>query len=101
MILISSEGLGLRLDSRAGDDRRGEELLELLILLESEEDESRNDSALLLLSGDHDGNFEDLGDEVLEDSGQVDWGTAADSVSVSSLLEESGDSSDWEGESGL
>ncbi len=101
MILISSVGFGGWFDSRAGDDRRGEEFLEFLVFLESEIDESWDDSALFLLSGDHNGDFEDFGNEVLEDSGEVDWGSNSDSVSVSSLLEESGDSSDWEGESGL
>lgn len=59
-ILISSVGFGGRLDSGASDDWRGEELLEFLVFLESQEDESGDDSGLLLLSGDHDGDFENL-----------------------------------------
>jgi hypothetical protein len=47
------------------------------------------------------GQLEDFGGEVLEDGGQVHWGAGADSLGVSALSEESGDSSDWEVETSL
>ena len=90
----------VRLDTGAGDDGVSEELVEFLILLETEEDISGDDSVLLVLSDDHDGDLEDFSDEVLEDGGQVDGGTEADSLSVSAVLEETGDSSDGEAQAG-
>ena len=76
----------------------GEELVELVIFLEAEVDVSGDDSALLVLFDDHDGDFEDFSDEVLEDGGEVDWGTDADSFGVSALLEHTGETTDWEAE---
>ena len=54
-----------------------------------------------MLLDDHDGHFKDLGDEVLEDGGEVDRGSDADSVGVSAVLKHSGDSAYWEAETGL
>ena len=53
------------------------------------------------MSADHDRDLEDLSNEVLKDGSEVDWSSDSNSISVSSLFEESGDSSDWEGESSL
>ena len=76
-----------------------EELVEFVIFLEAEVDVSWDDSALLVLFDDHDRDFEDFSDEVLEDGGKVDWGTNADSLRVSALLEHTGETTDWEAES--
>ena len=89
------------LDTGAGDDGVGEELVEFFILLETEEDVSGDDSVLLVLSDDHDRDLEDFGDDVLEDGGQLDGSADADSLGVSAVLEHASDSSDGEAETGL
>lgn len=52
------------------------------------------DTGLLVVSGSVTCEFEDLGSEVLEDSGEVDGGTGTDSLGVVSLLQESVDTTD-------
>ncbi len=54
-----------------------------------------NSGLLVVLSGVA-CELEDLSCEVLKDGGKIDWGSGSDSLGVSSLFEESGDSSDWE-----
>ena len=78
-----------------------EELLEFGVFLDSEEDVSWDESVLLLSLADGDTDFEDLGNQVLEDGSKVDWSSDSDSLAVSTSLEHSGDSSDWEGQSSL
>jgi len=78
-----------------------EELVEFLILLETEENVSGDDSVLLVLSDDHDRDLEDFSNEVLEDGSQVNGGSDSDSLGVSAVLEHAGDSSDGEAEAGL
>ena len=61
---------------------------------------SWDNSALLGVLGGVTGELEDLSGEVLKDGSEVHWGTGSDSIGILSLLEESGDSSDWELKSG-
>ena len=56
----------------------------------------RNDSGLLVVPGSVTGQFENLGGQVFQNGGQVDWGTGANSFGVVAFSEESMDSTDWE-----
>merc|ERR550514_2244600 len=73
---------------------------ELLVVSDGQLDVSWDDSGLLVVLGGVTGELENLGGEVLKDGSEVDWGTGSNSLGVSSLLQESGDSSDWELKSG-
>ena len=86
-------------DSTGGDGGSLEELVELFVVLDGEEDVSGDDSASLVVLGGVASELEDLSGEVLKDGSEVDGGSSTDSLGVSSLLEESGDSSDGELES--
>ena len=55
-----------------------------------------NDSSLLVVSGSVTSEFEDLGGQVFQNGGEVDWSTSANSFGVVAFSEESVDSSDWE-----
>ena len=79
-----------------GDDGIGQELVKFWVFLDGHEDASWDYSSLLHVLGVVSGQLEDFSSQVLEDGGQVDWGTGSDSLGVSALSEESGDSSDWE-----
>ena len=57
---------------------------------------SGHNSGLLVVLGSVTGELENLSSEVFEDGSEVNWSTSTDSLGVSSLLEESGDSSNWE-----
>jgi hypothetical protein len=100
-LISSCRGFDGRLNSRIGDDGGSEEFLEFLIFLESEIDESWYDSRFLLLSADHDRDLKDLSNEVLKDGSKINWSSDSNSIRISSLFEESGNSSDWESESSL
>merc|ERR550514_2216478 len=73
---------------------------ELLIVSDGELDVSWDDSTLLGVLGGVACELEDLSGEVLKDGGKIDWGTSSNSLGVSSILQESGESSDWELKSG-
>ena len=90
----------MHLGSSVGDDGISEKSVEVRVLLDGKVDASWDDSALLHLLGGVAGELEDLSGEVLEDGSEVDGGTVTDSLGESSFLEESGDSSDREVESG-
>ena len=85
--------------STGGDGGSLEELVELFVVLDGEEDVSGDNSASLVILGGVSSELEDLSGEVLKDGSEVDGGTGSNSLGVSSLLEESGDSSDGELES--
>ena len=87
-------------DTSGGDGGSVEKLVELLVVLDGKEDVSGDNSASLVVLGGVTGELEDLSGEVLKDGSEVDGGSGSDSLGVSSLLEESGDSSDGELESG-
>ena len=86
-------------DSTGGDGGSLEELVELFVVLDGKEDVSGDDSTSLVVLGGVTGELEDLSGKVLKDGSKIDGGSGSDSLGVSSLLEESGDSSDGELES--
>ena len=86
----------MREDTTGGDGNILHELGELLVVSDGELDVSWDNSALLGVLGGVTSELENLSGEVLKDGGEVDWGAGADSSSRSVLLEESGDSTDWE-----
>ena len=85
-----------------GRDRHtSEQLVELLIVADGELDVTGHNAGLLVVLGGVTGELEDLSGEVLKDSSEIDGGTSTNSLGVSSVLEESGDSSDGELKSSL
>ena len=77
------------------------ESVELLIVADGELNVTGHDSGLLVVLGGVACELEDLSREVLKDGGEVHWGTGTDALSVSALLQETSESSDWELESSL
>ncbi len=88
-------------DTTGGDGSVAHELVEFLVVSDGELDVSGDDSGLLVVLGGVTGEFEDLSSEVFEDGSEVHGGTSTNSLGVSALLEESGDSSNGELESSL
>jgi hypothetical protein len=81
-------------DTTLRDDDGTEELVKFFIVSDGELQVSGYDTGLFVVSGSVTCEFEDLGSEVLEDSGEVDGGTGTDSLGVVSLLQESVDTTD-------
>ena len=92
--------MDVREDTTGGDGNILHKLGEFLVVSDSELDVSWDNSRFLGVLGGVTGELEDLSGEVLKDGSEVHWGTGSDSLGVSSLLEESGDSTDWELKSG-
>jgi len=88
-------------DTTGCDSGACQQLSELLVVADSELNVTWYDSALLVVLGGVASELEDLSCEVLKDGSEVHWGTGADTLSVSALLQEAGDSSDWELKSSL
>lgn len=88
-------------NTSVGDGSVGEEFVQLFVVSDGQLDVSWDDSGLLVVSGGVTGELKDLSSQVFEDGSKVHWGTGSDSLGVSSLLKESGNSSNWELKSGL
>jgi hypothetical protein len=80
----------------SGNGDTSQKLVELLVVLDGKGDVTRNDTALLVVTGSVSGKLEDLGTEVLEDGSEVDWGAGTHTGSELSLTEVTSDTTDWE-----
>ena len=92
--------MDVREHTAGSDGGAAEESVELLVVADSELNVTGHNSGLLVVLGGVAGELEDLSGEVLKNGSQVDWSTSSDSLGVSSLFHESGNSSDWELKSG-
>ena len=93
-------------NSSVSDGGVSHQSVKFLIVSDGEEDVSWDNSGLLVILSGVSGQFQNFSSQILQDGSQVDWGSGSDSVAVSSRLQESVDSSDWElksssGRSGL
>ena len=89
-------------ENTAGSDGgAAQESVELLIVADGELNVSWHNSGLLVVLSGVASELENLSGEVLKDGSEVDWGTSTNALSVSALLHETGNSSDWELESSL
>ena len=73
-----------------------EESVEFLIVADGQLDVSWDDSGLLVVLGGVSSEFKDLGGEVFKNCSEVNWGTSTDSFGVSAVLQETGNTTNWE-----
>ena len=83
-------------DTTLSDGDSAAESLQLFVVSDGELDVSGVDSALLVVPGGVASQLDHLGGEVLEDGGQVDWSTGADSISPVAVAKHSVHSADGE-----
>ena len=100
-LLWEKDGVDVREDTAGSDGDTSEELVELLIVADGKLDVARDDALLLVVAGGVTGELEDLSGEVLEDGGEVDWGTSTDAGGVAADAEVAVNATDWELESSL
>ena len=76
-LLLDSGDSGMHAweDTTRSNGDRSKELVEFLVILDSQSDVSWNDTGLLVVLGGVSGKFKNLGGEVLKYGSQVDWGT--------------------------
>ena len=88
-------------NTTGSDGGAGKKSVELLIVADGELNVTGHNSGLLVVLSGVASELENLSCEVLKDGGEVHWGTGTNALSVSALLHETGNSSDWELESSL
>jgi len=88
-------------DTTLGDGDVTKELVQLLVVADGKLEVTRDDTGLAVVAGSVASQLEDFGSEVLKDGSEVNWGTSTDTLSVVALPEETVDTTDWEGETGL
>ena len=91
----------VRQDTTLGDGNVSQQLVQLLIVPDSELEMTGNDTGLLVVASSIASQFEDLSGEVLEHSGEVNGSTGTDTLSVVALAEETVDTTNGERETGL
>ena len=83
-------------DTALRDGNSGKNLLELLVVSDSELNVSGVDASLLVVSGGVASEFADLGCEILKDGSQVDGSAGTDSIGPVAVAEHSVDSANRE-----
>ena len=91
----------VRQDTTLGDGNVSQQLVQLLIVPDSELEMTGNDTGLLVVASSIASQFEDLSGEVLEHSGEVNGSTGTDTLSVVALAEKTVDTTNGERETGL
>jgi hypothetical protein len=99
-LLWQQNSLNVWQDTTLGNGDTSQKFVQLLVIPDRQLQVPWNDSGLLVVPGSVTSQFENLGGQVLQNSGQVDWGTGSDSFSVVTFSEESMDSTYWELEAG-
>lgn len=84
-----------------GDCDVSQKLVQLLIVSDGELEMTGDDTGLLVITSGVASQLENFGSQIFKDSSQVDWSTSTDTLSVVALSEETVDTTDWEGETGL
>jgi hypothetical protein len=88
-------------DTTLGDGDVTQELVQLLIVADGELEVTGDDTGLLVVTGGVTGQLEDFGSQVLEDGSEVDGSTGTNTLSVVALAEQTVDTTNGEGQTGL
>ena len=89
-------GLDVWQNTSLSDGHTGEELVELLVVADSELEMARVDSGLLVVTSSVTGQFELLSSEVFEYGSEVDGCSTTDTSSIVALTEHTMKTTDWE-----
>lgn len=88
-------------DTTLGDGDVTQELVQLLIVANGELEVTGNDTGLLVVTSSVASQLENLGSQVLEDSGEVDGSASTDTLGVVAFAEETVDTANGEGQASL
>jgi len=88
-------------DTALGDRDMAEQLVQLLIVPDSELEMAGDDACLLVIAGSVASQLEDLSCEIFKDGSQIDGSTGTDTLSVVALAEQTVDTTDGECQTGL
>lgn len=88
-------------DTSLGDGDMTQEFVQLLVVSDGELEVTGDDTSLLVVTGSISSQFEDFGSQVLKNCGEVDGSTSTDSLCVVALPQQTVDTANWEGQTGL
>ena len=95
-LLGQKDGLDVWQDTSSSDGDATQELVQLLVISDSELQVTGDDPRLLVVTGSIASQLQDLSAQILENSSQVNWGTSSNSVSIVASLQVSVHSTNWE-----
>ena len=98
-LLGQKNSLDVGQDSSLSDGHTGEQLVELLVVADSQLKVAGVDSGLLVVTGSVAGELKNLSSEVLEDGREVHRGSGSDTLGVVSLAKQAVKTTDGELES--
>mgnify|MGYP003959647215 CR=1 FL=1 len=99
--LGDKHGVDVGENTTLGNGDTAEELVELLVVADSQLDVAGHDAGLLVVASGVTGKLEDLGSEVLKDGSKVHRGTGTDTGGELALLQEAANTGNRELKSGL
>jgi len=94
-------GVDVGKDATLGDRDIAEQLVQFLVVADSQLQVTGNDARFLVVAGGVACQFEDLGGQVLEDCGQVDWGASTDTLRVVAFTKMAVKTTNWKLETSL
>ena len=83
-------------DTTSGNGDISEQLVQFLVILDSQGDVARHNTALLVVTSGVSGEFEDFGTQVFQDGRQVDGGPSTHTSGVLALTQVTSDTTDGE-----
>ena len=98
LVLLGGEQVDVDVgeDTTAGDGSAAHESVELLVVADGELKMTGNDPCLLVVAGSVSCELENLSCKVFHYSGEVDWGTGSNALTIVSFAEKTMDTSYWE-----
>lgn len=87
-LLGKKDGVNVGQDTSTSNGDSSQKTVQLFIILDGKSDVTRDDTALLVVTGGVSGQLENLGAQVLQDSGEVNGGTGSHTGGVFLLQSE-------------
>jgi hypothetical protein len=94
--LRDKDGVDVRENTTLGNGNTAEQLVQLLVVADSQQDVARDDAGLLVVAGSVTSQLKDLSSEVLKDGSEVNRSTSTNARSILALLQEAGDTANRE-----
>jgi len=88
-------------NTTGGDGGAAEKSVEFLVVTDGQLNVAWNDSGLLVVLSGVASEFKDLSGEVFKNSGEIYWSTSTNSFGEATVLQETGNTTNWELETSL
>jgi len=89
-------GVDVRYNTTLGNDNVTKKFVQLFVIPDGKLQVPRHDTLLLIIASCVASQFKDLGSEIFENSGEVDWRTSTNTLSVVTAFEKTVDTADRE-----